>query len=624
MLANTSDKVIDDKNWIFESKYDGYRTVAVVNENNTELFSRNQLSFNKNFQAIADELKTMPHSVILDGEVVVEDDKGRSDFQLLQNYIKTHQGKLKYYVFDILNLDGNDTTNLKLLERKELLKMLMGNHSFDNIIYSEHIVEKGSQLFEEAKKQNWEGIMAKNGESLYKIGKRSNDWLKIKISKQEEALIIGITEPQNARNYFGSILLGQYDGDDLKFIGKCGTGFSENTLKDLYLKFKPLFIDKPPISKRISKEKVQWLKPKVIAQIKFTEWTDDDHLRHPVFLGLRIDKNPNEVQFSKNLNSEEMATIQKKEKKATTENDYDLKIGKINLHLTNQNKIYFPDDGITKGDVVDYYNAVSEFILPYLKDRPQSLNRFPGGINGPSFYQKDIDLGKSPNWLKTEKVFSDSNKEYIDYLICNDKATLLYMANLGCIEINPWNSTIKSIEKPDWIVMDLDPAKDDFKEVVRTALVVKQIMDELETDCFCKTSGASGLHIYIPLGAKYEYDTVKILAELLANQVVKRLPDTTTVERTISKRNGKLYVDFLQNRAGQTLASVYSVRPKPGATVSTPLEWSEVNEKQSPSQFTIKNILKRLEKKGDIWKPVLGKGADVEKMIKKITENPDF
>lgn len=304
------------------------------------------------------------------------------------------------------------------------------------------------------------------------------------------------------------------------------------------------------------------------------------------------------------------------------ENDFYLKVGETNLHLTNQNKIYFPGDSISKGDILNYYNEVSTLILPYLKDRPESMNRFPNGINGASFYQKDMDLEKIPSWLKTEKIYSESNDKYIDYLLCNDKATLLYMANLGCIEFNPWNSTIKKMDKPDWAVIDLDPAKNDFKEVVKTALTVKKIMDELETECYCKTSGATGLHIYIPLGNQYRYDTVKLFSELIANKVVERLPEIASITRPIGNRGNKIYIDFLQNRQGQTLASAYSVRPRPGATVSTPLEWGEVNEKLSPAKFTIKNVLKRFDKKGDLWKPVLGKGANLELILKKISKNP--
>lgn len=627
MLASVSEKPFDDDEWIFENKYDGYRTIAVINPQQVDLFSRNELSFNANFKPIAEELKQIDHTVVLDGEIVVENDAGRADFQLLQNYMKTGIGNLKYYVFDLLNLDGNLITELSLWERKELLKILFNKYPFSNVSYSEHTVGDGIKQFEKAVKNKTEGIIAKRADSTYTINRRSTNWLKIKTANEEEAIIIGITEPRNSRKYFGALLLGQYDGKKLQYIGKCGTGFTESTLKDLYTKLKPLFTAKSPLDEKIPiRDKIQWVNPKVVCQVKFSEWTQDQHLRHPVYLGIRIDKKAEEVflSFPKDdstqLNSDEM-TITPENKKEKTENDYDLKVGKTVLHLTNQNKVYFPKDGITKGDIIHYYNEVSELILPYLKDRPESMNRFPNGIDSPSFYQKDVDVDKIPKWLKTKKVFSESNNADIDYLICNNKETLLYMANLGCIEMNPWNSTTKHIQNPDWLVIDLDPAGNDFAPVVTTALVVKEVLDELETECLCKTSGASGLHIYIPLGAKYDYDSIKILGELIAKEVQSRLPDITSIERSIKKRKNKLYIDFLQNRRGQTLAAPYSVRPKPGATVSTPLEWSEVNEKLHPSQFTIKNVLKRFEKKGDLWTPVLSKGADIKKIIHKLEEN---
>ena len=625
MLANTTEKPFDDEEWIFENKYDGYRTIAVVNSDKTALFSRNKISFDINFKPIADELKKIDHTVVLDGEIVVENKSGRADFQLLQNYLKTGIGNLKYYVFDLLNLDGNEVTELSLLDRKELLKILFNKYSFSNIFYSEHTIANGIEQFEKARKNNSEGIIAKKADSSYTAGGRSNNWLKIKISNEEEAIIIGITEPKNSRKYFGAILLGQYNGKNLQYIGKCGTGFTEAVLKELYTKLKPLFTDQSPLQEKVPlRDTIQWVKPKLVCQVKYSEWTQDNNLRHPVYLGLRIDKKAQEVVFNGNdktktinHNQEKMENL----KEHTTENDYDLKIGKTILHLTNQNKIYFPQDGITKGDIIQYYNEAAPLMLPYLKDRPESMNRFPNGIDSPGFYQKDIDADKTPKWLKTKKIFSESNDADVNYLICNDKETLLYMANLGCIEINPWNSTIKNISNPDWLVIDLDPAKeDDFKSVIETALVVKEVMDELQTECLCKTSGASGLHIYIPLGAQYDYDSIKILAELIAKEVHTRLPKTTSIERSIKKRKNKLYIDFLQNRRGQTLAAPYSVRPQPGATVSTPLEWNEVNEKLHPSQFTIKNVLQRFEKKGDLWKPVLSKGANIKKIIKKLEE----
>ncbi|WP_232067287.1 DNA ligase D [Flavobacterium bizetiae] len=635
MLANTKEKAFDDTNWVFENKYDGYRTIAVINPTDVQLFSRNELSFNTNFKPIADELQKIDHIAVLDGEIVVEDENGKANFQLLQNYLKTGFGTLKYYVFDLLNLDGNLITDLSLLERKELLKILFNKYDFTNVFYSEHTIEKGLKQFDLSIKNKGEGIIAKKADSTYIPNKRSSDWLKIKISNEEEAIIIGITQPKNSRKYFGAILLGQYYGKRLQFIGKCGTGFTDATLKELYTKLKPHFVNESPLSEKVVlRDQIQWVKPKLVCQVKFSEWTNDKHLRHPVYLGLRIDKKANEVFVPSNNKSNVELEVKpdkilkeekmKEEPTPATENDYDLKIGKTTLHLTNQNKIYFPEDGITKGEIVQYYNEVADLILPYLKDRPQSMNRFPNGINAPGFYQKDVAVDKVPDWLKTKKIFSESNEEYLNYLICNDKATLLYMANLGCIEMNPWNSTIKHIENPDWLVIDIDPDKDDFQEVVKTALTVKEVLDELETDCYCKTSGATGLHVYIPLGAQYDYDSIKIFGELLATDIHSRLPKTTSLERSIKKRNHKIYIDYLQNRRGQTLASPYSVRPKHGATVSTPLEWSEVNSKLHPSQFTIKNVLKRFEKKGDLWQPVLGKGANIKKILHKLeNRNPN-
>ncbi|MFV8328018.1 non-homologous end-joining DNA ligase [Flavobacterium sp. ZS1P14] len=301
MLAHTIATPFDKKKWIFEKKYDGYRTIAVINPDQVNLYSRNQLSFTKNFKTIADELKKINHVAVLDGEIVIEDETGRSDFQLLQNYIKTGKGTLKYYVFDILNLDGNDTSNLSLVQRKELVEILLRNFPLPNVLFAPHIEEKGVLFYEQATKKNWEGIIAKASDSLYQSGKRSNEWLKIKISQQEEAIIIGLTESKTTRSYFGALLLAQYDHNELRYIGKCGTGFKEDTLKELYDKFKPYFTEESPIKDKIPlHDKIKWLKPKFVCQVKFTEWTQDHYLRHPVFLGLRMDKKAKDVTFSFN------------------------------------------------------------------------------------------------------------------------------------------------------------------------------------------------------------------------------------------------------------------------------------------------------------------------------------
>lgn len=621
MLAGTKNsKPFNHPDYLFENKYDGYRTEAVLNEGKVSLWSRNENSFTKSFQPIATELAKIKHTVVLDGEIVVDDASGKADFQLLQRYLKTGEGTLKYYVFDLLNLDGHATTGLTLLERKELLRLLIEKYTFDSIFLADYILEHGTALFEHALKNKSEGIIAKRVDGSYLVGKRSDDWVKIKSNEQEEVIIIGITAPKKSRNYFGALLLGQFKGDRLVYIGKCGTGFKEAILKELYEQLLPDFVTESPIHEKVTiRDKIQWVQPRLVCQVKFTEWTRDGHLRHPVYLGLRVDKKPHEIIFEEESSDSQDLEIGTPTV-LTVDNNYDLKVGKQVLRLTNQNKIYFPESGVTKGDLVAYYTAVSDYILPYLKNRPQSMHRFPNGITGSSFYQKDVDIEKVPSWLTTVKVTSESAEKELNYLICNDTATLLYMANLGCIDFNPWNSNLKKLDYPDWMVIDIDPEEDDFKLVVEVALMVKTVLDELEFACYCKTSGASGLHVYVPLGAKYTYETVKIFAELIARAVQQRLPDTTTLERSIKKRNHKIYLDYLQNRKGQTLAAPYSIRPKAGATVSTPLEWAEVTDGLHPSQFTIKNVLARFKKKGDLWSPVLGKGVDLKALLKRFSD----
>ncbi len=615
MLAELKQTPFDDPEWVFEVKYDGYRALASCDGNGgVELYSRNLLSFNKDFEPFVTALAAMSHSCLLDGEVVIEDKTGRSRFQLLQNYQRNREGELKYYVFDLLKLDGNDLTGLPLLQRKELLKLLLSKQKFKNVFYSEHIVGKGTKAFKLAVKNKQEGIIAKKADSPYLANQRNSNWQKFKITNEQEVVIAGITMPKGGRNYFGALLLGVYNNDELEYVGKCGTGFDEKTLKALYGKFKPLFISKSPFKQRIKLiGKVRWMKPALVCQVKFTEWTDENSMRHPVFLGLRKDKSPYEVKREKTTT---MAT--KKNETETVTSDKEVKVGKVNLKLTNQNKIYWPGEKITKGDLVNYYNEVSDIILPYLKDRPESLHRFPNGIKDAGFYQKDIDTDKVPAWLTTKPVHSESNNKDIDYLICNDKATLLYMANLGCIEINPWNSRIQTPENPDWLVIDLDPETIPFKEVVNAALQTRKFLDDLEIESYCKTSGATGLHVFIPLAGKYDYDIAKDFAQLVATSINELLPNTTSILRMPAKRKKKVYLDFLQNRRGQTLAAPYSVRPRPGAPVSTPLDWGEVNTRLDVSKFNIKTILKRLDKKGDLWKPVIGKGANLDKAVKKI------
>jgi bifunctional non-homologous end joining protein LigD len=305
-------------------------------------------------------------------------------------------------------------------------------------------------------------------------------------------------------------------------------------------------------------------------------------------------------------------------KGALTKKGQEYKVGSANVILTNLEKVYYPEDGFTKGDVINYYNSIADYILPYLKGRPLSLKRNPNGIHQPAFFHKNAGEN-APSFVDVFPVKNETDGRMIDYILCNNKATLLYAANLGSIEMNPWNSTVKKMTYPTWMVIDIDPSdKNSFQDVVDAALATKMVLDKGGIKSYCKTSGSSGLHVYVPLKNKYDYDTVKSFAELVAHMVVEQLPNTTTLERSLSKRGPKIYMDYLQNRIGQTLATVYSLRPKIGATVSCPLDWKEVNHKLHPSQFHINNMLKRIEKKGDLFAPVLGAAASIENAVKKL------
>lgn len=621
MLAKLSLDVFDDENWIYEKKLDGYRAIAYTG-GELKLISRNGIDFGHKYKEIISALKKIDTEAVFDGELVAEDNTGKSDFQNLQNYAsKSKQISLKYYVFDLLALNGHDLRQLELIKRKELLKVLIQRLNNPSLIYSEHIVEKGVKLFAEAEEKGWEGIIAKDGASTYESDKRSDRWLKFKIQNSQEAIILGYSKPAGSRKYFGSLILGMYEKRELVYIGNCGTGFNEATLKDIYNRLNEIVSEQKPVSEKVQHEKtVTWVKPQLVCEVTFSEWTADRHLRHPVFKGLRHDKSKNEVHEevpeSTKKTKKSIMSVNKKVSKievSVDSNDKEEAFGKKVVKLTNLNKLYWKKEGITKGQLIDYYRSVFDLILPFLKDRPLSLNRHPNGIDGPNFFQKDLDTDQIPDWIHTEPMYSESNDKNIDYLVCNDLPTLLWMANLGCIEINPWLSTYKAEENPVFAVMDLDPNDvDDFSEVVRVALTARSILEKMAVKSWIKTSGSRGLHIFIHVGGEYDYEIIKKFIQYLGQMILKEHPETTSLERSPSKRKKKIYLDFLQNRRGQTIAAPYSARPKPGATVSAPLEWDEVNETLDIKAFTIFNILERVKEKGDLWKDIAKEKIDLK------------
>lgn len=620
-LAVLTDSPFTEEGWLFEIKFDGYRCIAELEDGKANLYSRNFISFNQKFSSVAAELQKLKFTAVLDGEAIALDEKGKSDFQLLQNYIKTKKGTLAYYVFDLLHFEGYDLTKIPLIKRKEILCKILPEDS-QIIKYSDHILTRGEVFFKAAEAQQLEGIIAKNAQSVYTMGKRTEDWLKIKTQMRQEAVIGGFTKPRGGRKHFGALILGLYEKDELVYIGHAGGGFNEESLGIMMEKLKPLVIEKSLFNSKFkTNAPAAWVKPELVCEVKFSEWTDDGSMRQPIFIGLREDKKAKEVKREKpkSLESMDMETEidEKKPKSKTAKSKKKLPEPSGDFTPTHLEKVFWKKENITKGDLIDYYTQIAPYIMPYIQDRPHSLNRHPNGISGKSFYQKDMG-DTVPEWVKTVPIYSESNDKDINYFVATDMDSLLYMVNLGCIEINPWFSRVQSLEKPDYSVIDLDPEGVSFEKVIETALIVKEVLDEAGAKCYCKTSGSTGLHIYIPLGAKYDYEISKNFAHLIGQMVNKRLPKLTSLERSPSKRRKKIYLDYLQNRKGQTLAAPYSARPKPGATVAAPLSWDEVKPGLDMREFTIKTIFGRVDKIGDIFKNTLTESVDIEACIQKL------
>jgi bifunctional non-homologous end joining protein LigD len=646
MLTTLVDKPFDDPDWIFEVKWDGYRAIGMMNGKNVSLNSRNNKSFNEKFYPVYDALVKWNLHAVLDGEVVVINKNGVSNFGALQNWRSEADGELIYYIFDVLWLNGHDLRNLPLTDRIAILKSIQNPPEIIRI--SEAFEESGIQLFESVKKMGLEGIIAKKKQSIYRENDRTREWLKIKTQKRQEVVIGGYTLNTGSTKRFSSLLVGVFQKKKLIYTGKIGTGFNDSKQKELLALFKPLVIktapfeEVPDINKPSRfrpdppKAKAIWLKPQIICEVSFTEMTSDGVMRHPSFEGLRSDKDPDSVVLEKEVPEEKIRSVNKKADQNNivmaskerpgktllnpTEKTQVKKVNGHELKFSNLDKIYWPKEKLTKRDMLNYYYQVAPFILPYLKGRPQSLNRFPDGIEGGNFYQKDIK-GKAPEWIEGFAYRSEGDLTDKEFLVCTDEASLLYMASLGCIEINPWSSTTKKPDYPDWCIIDFDPDTNPFNQTIEAARVTHQFLESMEVDSYCKTSGSTGIHIYIPLGAKYTYEESKEFARAIVTNVQAEIPKFTSIERPTAKRKGKIYLDFLQNRPQATLAAPYSLRPKPGATVSMPLHWEELKKGLRMQDFTLRNALDRIVKEGDIFRPVLGKGVNIKKALSRFPQN---
>ncbi len=605
MLASSTKDIFNHPDWLYELKWDGYRVLAHISDNGVLLQSRNGIDLNVKFAMLKDELEGIAHECILDGEVVILDKSGVSQFGRLQNYPDT-EGALRFYVFDLLYLNGHSMVDLSLTDRKSLIPNVIEGLQIAK--YCDHIQGMGTALYDKAIEAGMEGVMAKHKNSTYAPSSRTEQWLKIKAVESIDALICGYTESTAAGVAFGSLILGVATGEGFDYIGNCGSGFSDTNRRELWELFQKYKAEKSPFEKKLPLKGRQpnWLEPALICEVKYSEITKNGLLRNPVYKRL--------------LNPPSPETKPRAASRITTSSTSaeSISIDGFQVPISSIDKLYFPESGLTKYDLIDYYLQISEYLLPHLIDRPQSLHRHPNGISSEDFYQKDNE--HLPEWMQTISIYSKSSERDINYLLCQNTASLIYMANMGCIEINPWNSRIGKIDFPDYGIIDMDPPEGvDFAQVIRIAREAKSILDAGGINGFLKTSGSKGLHIYIPMGAKYTYEEVRNFIKLLCHFIMDKCADVATLERALKKRNGKIYLDYLQNRKGQTIASAYSVRPLPGAPVSMPIEWDELEAGLSPQQFTLRNAPKRLESTKDIFKLMLETSFDMEEALDKLT-----
>ena len=652
MLATAREEPFTKEGWVFEIKYDGYRLIADGAGDEPVLWSRNGNDITGTFPDIARAIRGLPYDgIVLDGEVVVHDEAGLPSFSLLQR-----RGRLQrstaiaraaldlpavFYAFDLLAFGGLDLRDLPLLARKTLLREVLP--TVGPVRFSDHIATQGEAMYERVTAMRLEGLVAKKADSPYRAG-RSTSWYKIRAVRTDDFVVVGYTDPKGGRPGFGALHLAQYadpGNGELVYAGSVGTGFSDDMLDEIVESLRSLETTSggepgasggepgssggepgasgakaspPALGGSVPKgPSHHWIRPELVAEVRYKEFTDAGVIRHPSFVALRDDKSPEECVRQ----DEAGGGARGGGEGARGESRPDplpvtIDVVERTVHFTNLDKVLWPETGYTKGDLIEYYRAVWEWIEPYLEDRCLVLTRYPDGIDGKSFYQKNAP-DWAPEWVRTESVWSESSEKPIDYFVVENLEMLLYVANSAAVPLHVWSSRIATIDTPDWSILDLDPKGAPFRDVVKVAHVIRDVCDEIELPTYVKTSGSSGLHVLVPLGHQCDYEQSRQLAHLLAQVVVSELPEIATITRTIRDREGKVYLDFLQNRRGQLLVVPFSVRPVPEAAVSTPLKWSEVTNRLDIRKHTIKTVPARMKrlKGGDPFLRVLQERPDL-------------
>ena len=632
MLAEAQEKPFNAPGWLFELKLDGYRTLA-SRDQTSRVLSRNGNDLSACFPEIVQALKALPfEQVLLDGELVALDEHGRPNFQRLQQRAQLRRAldirhaavdcPVTFYAFDLLAFDGFDLRGLPLSTRKRLLQRVAPLAGV--IRYLDHFEDDGIVLYQQVQKLGLEGIVAKRGDSPYKSG-RSPVWIKVRTRRTEDFVVVGFTEPKGSRSGFGALHLGSYHNGELRYSGRAGSGFSETQLAEIRQTLQSLLLGEAPCSGPLPQgDGTRWVEPRLVCEVEYTERTEEGLLRQPVFLRFREDKKPEECVASGEGGARERGDVAAEPRrkptraKTTGNQERSESAAASETQFTNLKKTFWPEEGYTKGDLIEYYRNVSRWILPYLIDRPVVLTRFPDGIAGKSFFQVDAPRFV-PEWIRTERRWSEQAAREIDHFVCDDEASLLYLVNLGTIPLHVWSSRTADIQHPDWCVLDLDPKGAPFTDVVTVAEVAHALCREIGLPCLVKTSGSSGLHLMIPLAGQCLHDHARTLGELLARLIAAELPEIATLARQVSRREGKVYLDYLQNGAGRLIVAPFSARPLPGAPVSMPLEWAEVTPQLNIKSFTIANASDRMRKlKRDPLRELLELQPDISAVLERL------
>ncbi len=655
MLATPVQEPQDSPDWLFEIKWDGVRAVAFLENGRVRLQSRNLRDITAHYPDLAKLPECFrARRAVVDGEMVTLDAQGRSSFERLQQRMNTvpdarlvEQFPAVYYAFDLLYLDGYDLRRVPLEKRKEALRRILLPSAEALVRFSDHHVGDGRALLDAACEKGLEGIVGKRRQSFY-VEARSPDWQKAKATQVLDCVVGGYTEPRRSRKYFGALVLGVYRDGKLVHVGNAGSGFTHASQKQAWEMLEPLRTDHNPFaSQPATLEPAHWVRPELVARIKFTEWTSEGLMRAPVVLEVRPAGDARRVARASGPRQgrarggdtpalqDSGATIYASPSGSKLPPQSEaphsglfsgsagtqvVEVDGRTIKIQNLGKVFFPEDGYTKRDVIEYYDRISPYLLPHMHDRPVVMKRYPDGIHQPFFFQKEAGEGMR-DWIRTERIPSEhGSSEFINYVICNDRATLVYLANLACIEQNLWMSRVSSLEHPDFVLLDLDPGEQaPFDMVIEVAQRLKAKLDLLGLAGYPKTSGSRGMHIYVPLAPEYTYEHSRQLADLLSLLVDQEAPGLLTRERSLRRRpKNRVYLDFLQNGWGKTVPPPYSLRPRPGAPVSTPLRWEEVRAGLDPSQFHIRSIWDRLAAHGDLFAETLEKHQRLEPALDRL------